>query len=154
MSEDLSLFEKWMSEALTLARAASAADEVPIGALVIRDGVVIGRGRNTREEHQSVTGHAELLAIKEASRFLSSWRLTGCTLVTTLEPCVMCAGAIVQSRIDRVVFGAVDPKGGGQTLFSLLSSEKLNHRVDVVSGVLAEECGSLLREFFKRKREG
>ncbi len=149
---DVGQYSVWMREALALARAAFDADEVPIGALVIRDGIVIGRGRNVREELHSVTGHAEIQAIEEASRFLRSWRLSGCTLVTTLEPCVMCAGAIVQSRIDTLVFGSSDPKGGGQTLFSLLDSEKLNHRAKVVSGVLESECSEILRDFFKMKR--
>lgn len=149
----MSELDGWMMECLRLAREAALRDEVPIGALVVRDGVVIGSGRNTREELHSVTGHAEIQAIEEASRFLKSWRLTGCTLVTTLEPCVMCAGAIVQARVEKLVFGAHDPKGGGHTLFSILNSEKLNHRVDVVSGVLEKECGEILRTFFKSKRE-
>lgn len=143
----------WMMECLELARGAMLRDEVPIGALVVRDGVVIGRGSNTRELARSVTGHAEIQAIEEASRVLGSWRLTGCTLVTTLEPCVMCAGAIVQARVEKLVYGARDPKGGGHTLFSILDSEKLNHRVEVVSGVLENECGEILRAFFKKKRD-
>lgn len=145
-------FDGFMRRCLELALEARSHDEVPIGAVVVLDGVVIGVGRNTREEALSVTGHAELLAIEQASRFLKSWRLTGATLFTTLEPCVMCAGAIVQARIDTVVYGARDPKGGGQTLFSILDSDKLNHRVKVIGGVLEDECSQILKDFFKEKR--
>jgi tRNA(adenine34) deaminase len=153
MEMALEQLEKFMMACLELARDAGSVDEVPIGAVVVRNGEIIGIGRNNREEMQSVLGHAEIRAIEEASRRLGSWRLNDCVLVTTLEPCVMCAGAIVQSRIATLVYGADDPKGGGQTLFSILNSEKLNHRVNVVSGIMAEECSVMLKEFFKRKRE-
>ncbi len=149
---NLEELEKFMSTCLELAREAELKDEVPIGAVVVRGGEIVGVGRNNREEMQSVLGHAEIQAIEEASRRLGSWRLNECVLFTTLEPCVMCAGAIVQSRISTLVFGADDPKGGGQTLFSILNSEKLNHRVQVVSGILADECSLILKEFFRRKR--
>lgn len=153
MEMSLEQLEKFMAKALELAREAGSVEEVPIGALVVRNGEIVGVGRNNREELQSVLGHAEIRAIEEASRRLGSWRLTDCVLFTTLEPCVMCAGAIVQARVSTLVYGADDPKGGGQTLFSILNSEKLNHRVNVVSGILAEECSELLKAFFKRKRD-
>lgn len=152
MEMTLERLENFMSICLELAREAELKDEVPIGALVVRGDEILGVGRNNREEMHSVTGHAEIRAIEEASQKLGSWRLTDCVLFTTLEPCVMCAGAIVQSRVSTLVFGADDPKGGGQTLFSILNSEKLNHRVNVVSGILAEECSAILKEFFRKKR--
>lgn len=145
-------FVPYMKECLKLAQEAALADEVPVGAVVVHDGKIIGHGKNSREFEHSVLGHAELQAIAMASKHLQSWRLNNCTLVTTLEPCVMCAGAIVQSRIAKVVFGAPDEKGGGHTLFGILNSAKLNHRIEVIENVLREEAGQLLKEFFKQKR--
>jgi len=147
-------YETWMKRALELASEAGARGEVPVGALIVRDGVILAEASNHREADQSVLGHAELKAIEIASRQLASWRLVDCTLVSTLEPCVMCAGAIVQSRIGKLVYGASDPKGGAQALFQVFDSTALNHRVDVVSGVLENECGEVLREFFRAKRRG
>lgn len=144
--------EALMRICITLAQEAQEQDEVPIGAIVVYNGQVIGAGRNTREKHQSIIGHAEIRALEQASQVRKSWRLTDCTLITTLEPCVMCAGAIIQARISHLVYGADDPKGGAQTLFQLFNSNKLNHHVLVTSGVLNTDCSLLLKEFFKKKR--
>lgn len=140
-----------MREALTLARSALVTDDVPIGALVIdADGRVIGRGRNTREADADPLGHAEMVAIREAALALGSWRLEGCTLVVTLEPCTMCAGALVQARVERLVFGAFDDKAGAVgSLWDVVRDRRLNHRPEVVGGVLAPECGALLTDFFR-----
>lgn len=142
-----------MQEALRLARMAADLGEVPVGAVVVRDGQVIGRGFNRRESWGDPTAHAEILAIREAARAVGGWRLTGCTLYVTLEPCAMCAGAIVLARLDRVVYGAADPKAGAVgSLMNLVQDERLNHRAEVVSGVEAESCGELLRAFFRARR--
>src|SRR6201994_1295442 len=131
--------EQWMSEALALARLAAAEGEVPIGAVVVFEGSVVGRGRNARERLHDPTAHAEILALQEAARALSRWRLTGATLYATLEPCFMCAGALVNSRIDRLVFAVPDPKAGAVgSLFNVPEDPRLNHRVSVSSGVLAQ----------------
>ena len=142
-----------MAEALGLAIDASAHGDVPVGALVLRNGEVIGRGANRTVRDQDPTAHAEVLAIREASRALGSWRLDGCELVVTLEPCAMCAGAIVLARLDRVTFGAFDDKAGmAGSVDDLLRHPRLNHRPQVVAGVMATECGDLLRQFFEPKR--
>ena len=142
-----------MAEALGLAVAAAAEGDVPVGALVVRNGQVIGRGANRTVRDQDPTAHAEMLAIREASRALGSWRLDDCELVVTLEPCAMCAGAIVLSRLDRVTFGAWDDKAGmAGSIGDLLRHPHLNHRTEVVAGVMATECGELLRQFFEPKR--
>lgn len=144
---------QYMSEALGLAVAAAAGGDVPVGALVIRDGQVIGRGANRTARDQDPTAHAEVQAIREASRTLGSWRLEGCELFVTLEPCAMCAGAIVLARLDRVTFGAWDDKAGmAGSVGDLLRHPQLNHRPEVVAGVMATECGELLRQFFEPKR--
>lgn len=144
--------QQWIKRCLELAQQAAREDEVPVGALLVKDGQVLAEAYNRREQGNSVLAHAELLAIHEATQKLGTWRLEGCTLYASLEPCVMCAGAIVQARIPRVVYGAHDPKGGGQTLFELLTHSKLNHRAEVVGGLMAEECGAVLSDFFKKKR--
>ena len=145
--------EKFMREALSLAEEAFSAGEVPVGAVVVKDGKVIGRGRNRREEHQSVFGHAELEAMEQAAKVLGSWRLTGCTLYVTLEPCPMCAGAIVQARIPRVVIGSMNPKAGcAGSVLNLLQQDRFNHRAEVVTGVRGEECSQLMKGFFKELR--
>jgi tRNA(adenine34) deaminase len=145
--------EKWMNIALDLARKAESMDEVPIGALVICNEEIVGSGFNRRETDRAPLAHAEVLAIQEAAQKLGRWRLHDCTLYVTLEPCLMCSGAIVNSRVDTVVFGALDPKAGAVvSLYQTLGDLRLNHRPQVVSGVLAEACGSLLTEFFRRKR--
>ena len=146
--------DEWMGEALDLARQAAADGDVPVGAVVIdAAGEVIGRGRNTRERDGDPTGHAEVVAIREAAAALGQWRLEGCTLVVTLEPCTMCAGAIVASRLERLVFGAFDDKAGAVgSLWDVVRDRRLNHRPEVVSGVRAEESAALLREFFAGHR--
>lgn len=142
-----------MSVALELARDAAAAGDVPVAALVVRDGTVIGRGANRTLRDQDPTAHAEILAIRDAAKTLGSWRLEDCTLVVTLEPCAMCAGAIVLSRLERVVFGAWDDKAGmAGSVEDLLRHPRLNHRPEVQGGVLAADCGALLRDFFAAKR--
>ncbi len=144
-----------MREALALAREAAARGEVPVGAVAVCDGRVVGRGANARESARDPTAHAELLALQEAARTLGRWRLTGTTLVVTLEPCAMCAGAMVLARIDRLVFAASDPKAGAVgSLMDLSSDPRLNHRFPVERGVLAEEASELLRAFFRARREG
>ncbi|WP_036708938.1 tRNA adenosine(34) deaminase TadA [Paenibacillus pinihumi] len=149
-SEDI----KWMREAINEARKAEAIQEVPIGAVIVRNGEIIGRGHNLRETTCNPTSHAEMEAITEASKQLNAWRLLDCTLYVTLEPCPMCAGAIVQSRIDRVVYGTPDPKAGcAGTLMNLLREPRFNHEAEVVEGVLQEECASLLTQFFRRLRQ-
>ena len=145
--------EQGMQLALREARAAGADDEVPIGCVVVHDGIVIGRGRNQVERLQDATAHAEIVAIGAASNALRSWRLNECTLYVTLEPCAMCAGAIILARVGRLVYGAHDPKAGAcGSVLDVIHEPRLNHRVEITSGVLAEECGRLLREFFARKR--
>jgi tRNA(adenine34) deaminase len=143
----------YMQLALDEARAAAAADEAPIGAVIVQGDRVLARARNEREALRDPTAHAEMIAITQAAAALGNWRLEGCTLYVTLEPCPMCAGAIVQARIPRVVYGALDPKAGAvRSLYRLLEDSRLNHRASVVEGVLGEECGRLLTEFFQRKR--
>ncbi|WP_420819478.1 tRNA adenosine(34) deaminase TadA [Paenibacillus thalictri] len=145
--------EHYMREAILEARLAEQKGEVPIGAVIVWNGQIIGRGHNLRESAADPLAHAELIAIREASEHLQAWRLTGCTLYVTLEPCPMCAGAIVQARIDQVVYGTADPKAGcAGTLMNLLQEERFNHRTAVTSGILQEECGSMLTQFFRRLR--
>jgi len=143
-----------MRQALLEAQKAYDKDEVPVGAVVVMNGQIIGTGHNCRENENDPTMHAEIVAIRAASKHLKSWRLNGCELFVTLEPCPMCAGAIIQSRIERVIFGAFDPKAGcAGTLYNLLSDTRFNHRAEIVAGVLEEECAELLRGFFKDKRK-
>ena len=139
-----------MRQALALAATAADEGDVPVGAVVLNaDGAVIGTGRNTRERDADPTGHAEIVAMREAAAALGEWRLEGCTLVVTLEPCTMCAGALVAARIERLVFGAFDEKAGAVgSLWDVVRDRRLNHRPEVVSGVLAEESAELLRDFF------
>ena len=144
-----------MREALGEARAALATSDVPIGAVVVGpDGAVVGTGRNRREAEHDPTAHAEVVALRQAAAARDEWRLAGCTLVVTLEPCTMCAGAVVLSRVDRLVFGAFDPKAGAVgSLWDVVRDRRLNHRPEVLSGVLADESSALLREFFEGHRE-
>ena len=145
--------EIWMREALELARQASKRGEVPVGAVIVRGGAVLSRSHNARESSKDATAHAEVLAIRSASRRVGDWRLTDTTLYVTLEPCPMCAGAIVLARIPRVVFAASEPKfGAAGSVFDLLQEPRLNHRVNVVKGVLSEESRALLRSFFHERR--
>ncbi len=145
---------KFMKEALKEAEKAAQKGEVPIGAVIVKDGRIISRGHNLRESRQDPLAHAEMIAIYKAAKKLNNWRLTGCTLYVTVEPCPMCAGAILQSRIDRLVYGTEDPKAGAvKTLYRILEDERLNHQVkDIVSGVLAEDCASILSDFFAKLR--
>lgn len=143
----------WMKRALAQAIAAQKADEVPVGAVVVCDDRIIGEGHNGREQLRDPTAHAEMIAITQAAASLGDWRLERCTLYVTLEPCPMCAGAILLARIPRVVFGASDPKAGAViSLFQLLNDSRLNHCADIVGGVLGRECGELLSRFFATKR--
>lgn len=146
----------WMAAAIKEAQLAEALGEVPIGAVVVHDGQIIGRGHNMREKFQDATYHAEVLAIMEACQNLGSWRLEDCDLYVTLEPCIMCSGAIINSRIRRVIYAAPDPKAGAvDSLYHLLADDRLNHQVEVKSGVLEEKCAKMLRDFFRaiRKRK-
>ena len=144
----------WMAEALAEARKAAAEGEVPIGAVIVHEARVVGRGRNARANPPDPTAHAEVLALQEAARALGRWRLTGATVYATLEPCPMCAGALVNARVDRLVYAVSDPKAGAAgTLFDVVRDARLNHRVEVTAGVLARECGELLTEFFRARRK-
>lgn len=145
--------ERFMRDALGAARRALSHGDVPVGAAVVKDGLVIARGRNARERDGDPTAHAEIVAIRRAAKKLGSWRLSGCTLYVTLEPCAMCAGAMVLARLPRLVYGASDPKAGFTgSLGDLVRHPRLNHRVDVTAGVLAAECGRILVEFFGERR--
>jgi tRNA(adenine34) deaminase len=145
--------QHWMREAMAVAAEAAAAGDVPIGAVIVRDGQAVALAANRTVRDQDPTGHAEVLAIREASRSLGRWRLDDCTLYVTIEPCAMCAGAIVLARMPRVVFGAWDEKAGMVgSVGDILRHGKLNHRPEVDAGVLADECGALVSEFFKAKR--
>jgi len=144
---------RWMAAAIEEARKAEAIGEVPIGAVIVRNGEIIGRGYNLRETGLDSTAHAEMIAIREASKHIEAWRLLDCTLYVTLEPCPMCAGAIIQSRVKRVVYGTHDPKAGcAGTLMNLLQEPRFNHEAELTSGVMQEECASLLTTFFRRLR--
>ncbi len=143
----------YMKRALKLAREAAAVGEVPVGAVVVQNGIVVAEAFNRRESWRDPTAHAELIAIRTAAKALNRWRLSGTTLYVTLEPCVMCAGAMVLARIDRLVYGADDPKSGAvRTLYRLADDDRLNHRLQITTGVLADECAAVLREFFQQRR--
>jgi tRNA(adenine34) deaminase len=145
--------DRWMREALRMAEAALGRDEVPVGCLIVHDGRIVGRAHNQREMLRDPTAHAEMIAITQAAEALGSWRLEGCTLYVTLEPCAMCAGAMVLARLDRLVYGAGDPKAGAvESVFRLLEEPRLNHRVEITAGVRREECGAILTQFFRKKR--
>lgn len=146
--------ETWMREALSLAHKAADQGEVPVGAVIVKDGQIIGRGWNTREQDLCATRHAEIMAIEEANRTLGSWRLEQCDLYVTLEPCIMCAGALHQARIGRVFFGALDPKAGAcGSLYRVHEDARLNHRWPVVQNLLAAESRDLLQDFFRSRRK-
>ncbi|TNF73956.1 MAG: tRNA adenosine(34) deaminase TadA [Acidobacteria bacterium] len=143
----------WMRQAVEEAERAARRGEIPVGAVIVRQGEIIGRGHNRRETDDDPLAHAEILAIRQAARAVGNWRLVGCTIYVTLEPCAMCAGALVNSRVDRLVFGTRDPKAGFcGSLGDLVTDERLNHRLDVTEGVLAKECAGLLRGFFATLR--
>ncbi|WP_442874316.1 tRNA adenosine(34) deaminase TadA [Cytobacillus sp. NCCP-133] len=146
--------ELYMREAIIEAKIAESLEEVPIGAILVLDGEIIARAHNLRESNQSAVAHAELLAIDRACKKLGTWRLENAVLYVTLEPCPMCSGSIILSRIKKVVYGAKDPKGGcAGTLMNLLKDERFNHQSEVISGVLENECGELLSSFFRKLRE-
>jgi tRNA(adenine34) deaminase len=145
----------FMREALKEAERALSVDEVPVGAVIVNQGRIIARAHNQKETLRDPTAHAEMIAITQAAEALERWRLTGCTLYVTLEPCTMCAGAMVLARMDRLVFGADDPKAGAVgSLYNIPRDMRLNHRLDVTGGVLADPCGDVLRRFFQKKRRG
>ena len=147
--------EDFMREALELAATAAALGEVPVGAVAVKDGQIIGRGYNRREIDRDPFSHAEFNAMREAAQHLGVWRLSGVTIFVTLEPCAMCAGALVQSRVTRLVFGAADPKAGAVgSLYNLAADPRHNHRVDVASGVMGEACSVALKTFFAKLRAG
>ncbi len=152
--EELCLIdERMMRQALVGAERALESDDVPVGAVVVHEGSIIGRGYNQRELLQDPTAHAEMIALTAAASAMETWRLEGCTMYVTLEPCVMCAGALVLARMERLVFGAYDPKAGAcGSVYNVVEDERLNHRLQVTSGILADECGAMLTEFFARKR--
>ncbi len=144
---------RWMRRALQLAGEAAAAGEVPVGAVLVRDGDILAEGRNGPIGLNDPTAHAEMMALREAGRRLGNYRLVGTTLYVTLEPCAMCAGAMIHARVERLVYGAADPKtGAAGSVFDLTDVSALNHRIDVTGGVLEDECGRLLREFFRARR--
>lgn len=148
------LDEKFMLEAIKEAEKSALLDEVPVGAVIVKDGKIIARGHNLREKTNDPTSHAEIVAIRKACRKLNSWRLVGCTIYVTVEPCTMCAGTLLWNRIDRIVFGAKDPKGGAIcSVFSIYESDKINHHPEITGGVLEDRCGALMSNFFKKKRK-
>lgn len=148
------LDEKYMKEAIRQAKKAYALDETPIGCVIVYEGKIIGRGYNRRNTDKNPLAHAEMTAIKKASRKMGDWRLEGCTMYVTLEPCQMCAGAIVQSRLERVVIGCMNPKAGcAGSILNLLQMDRFNHQAEVVRGVLEEPCSSLMKQFFRELRE-
>ena len=142
-----------MQIAIKEAQIAEENGDVPIGAVIVYQNQIIGRAYNQREQLQDPTAHAEIIALTQAAAFIESWRLHGCTMYVTLEPCTMCAGALVLARIDRLVYGCDDPKAGAiKSLYNIVTDERLNHIINVTSGVLAEECSALLQHFFRRRR--
>lgn len=150
----MSIEEKYMKAALRQANKALAIDEVPIGCVIVKDGRIIAHGYNKREARQDPTGHAEIMAIQQASRKLKSWRLEQCDLYVTIEPCIMCCGAIIQSRIKHVFYGAPDFKGGALgSSINVLEAANINHHPEVRGGILLEECSKIVTEYFRQKRE-
>ncbi len=150
---ELAQYEKWMNQALNLARRAFAEDEVPVGALVLHEDKIIAEAYNKREQDRDPLAHAEIRAIAAAAEHLGRWRLQDCTMVVTLEPCAMCAGALVNARIQRLIFAASDPKAGAcGSVFNIAHHPQLNHRVDIIPDVLASESRQLLQDFFRNKR--
>jgi tRNA(adenine34) deaminase len=144
----------WMELALEQAALAAAAGEVPVGALVIKDGEIVGRGHNRNLLDDDPTAHAEIVALRQAAARLGNHRLTGCTMVATIEPCSMCAGALIHARVTRLVYGASDPKAGGAgSVLQVINHPGLNHRMEVTAGVLAEKCSAILQDFFRQKRQ-
>jgi tRNA(adenine34) deaminase len=153
--ESNSTHQAWMRAALAEANIALTHDDVPVGAVVLRDGQIIAARHNERELTGDPTAHAEVLALRDAAAVVGHWRLDECTLVVTLEPCAMCAGAIVNARVGQLIYGATDPKAGAAgSVFDLVDSDALNHRTPRITGILAEECGQILKDFFAVRRSG
>ncbi len=145
--------EYYMRMAIEAAKVAEENGDVPIGAVIVKDGKIIGRAYNQREQLQDPTAHAEIIALTQAAAAVENWHLDGCTIYVTLEPCPMCAGALVLARLDRLVYGCDDPKTGAvKSLYNIVTDDRLNHRLEVTSGVLADECAKLLQDFFKGRR--
>lgn len=145
--------DQFMRRAIEQAKIAEENGDVPIGAVIVYQDQIIGKAYNQREQLNDPTAHAEIIALTQAAAFLESWRLTGCTMYVTLEPCPMCAGALVLSRMDRLVYGCDDPKTGAvKSLYNIVTDDRLNHRLEVTSGVMADECSKILQEFFAHKR--
>ena len=146
-------FERYMLEALKEASLAALEDEVPIGCVIVKDGEIIAKAHNQRDKTNNPLGHAEVLAIKKASEILKDWQLVNCELYVTIEPCLMCAGAIIQSRIKRVIYGAPDLKGGAfGSSINVLDASNINHRPEIVKGILESECSQIIKDYFKSKR--
>lgn len=151
---DRATAEEWMLEALAEARKAEGQGEVPIGAIVLINGKIVGRGHNHSIHLHDPSAHAEILALRQAARSMKNYRLPGSTLIVTVEPCIMCTGAMIQARVEEVFYGAADPKAGSlDSHFHLAAAAQLNHRFEVMSGIRAEECGILMRDFFAARRE-
>ena len=147
-------YEKYMKEAIREAELAALEDEVPIGCVIVKDGEIIAKAHNQRDKTNNPLGHAETLAIKKASEILNDWQLVDCDLYVTIEPCLMCAGAIIQSRINKVIYGAPDLKGGAfESSINVLTANNINHRPEIVSGVLVDECSQIIKNYFKSKRQ-
>jgi len=145
--------DRFMRTAIEAAKIAEENGDVPIGAVIVHKNQIIGKAYNQREQLKDPTAHAEIIALTQAAAFMESWRLNGCTIYVTLEPCPMCAGALVLSRMDRLVYGCDDPKTGAcKSLYNIVQDERLNHRLEVTSGVLADECSKLLQDFFQKRR--
>ena len=155
LGSESTIHERWMREALILAEQAAEADEVPVGAIVVHNGEIIGRGFNQPIRICDATAHAEIVAIRSASQFRSNYRLPGTTVYVTIEPCTMCLGAMIHARVDRLVFGATEPRAGAVvSQGSLLEAGHFNHQLSFIDGVLAEECSSLMQSFFRNRRKG
>lgn len=147
-------FEKYMLEAIKEAKKASKIDEVPVGAIIVKDGKIISRAHNLREKNQDPTSHAEVIAIRKASKKFKSWRLDGADIYVTIEPCSMCAGTILQARLKRIIYGATDPKGGAiESSLKLFEAKNINHHPEIISGILKDECSSIMSNYFKGKRK-
>ena len=146
--------DKFMLEAIKEAKKSASLDEVPVGAVIVKDNIIIARGHNLREKTKDPTAHAEIVAIRKACKKFGSWRLEGCTMYVTVEPCAMCAGTLLWTRIARIVYGAKDPKGGAiESSFELFRVKNINHHPELKGGVLEKECGLLMSDFFKKKRQ-
>ena len=145
--------EFYMKKAIKQAQKAALIDEVPVGAVIVKDGKIVASAYNTRESKKDALGHAEINAIKKANKKLNAWRLDGCTIYVTVEPCIMCAGALIQARVDKIVYGTEDFKGGAfGSSINILDAKNINHHPEVVSGVLKDECAEIIKEYFKGKR--